>query len=67
MIKQIEEKKKAKLLQAQEQDRALFDFDEEINNLAEVEERYPVQPLPTVVEPEKPPVEEKKVNIPKRF
>lgn len=34
--------KKLKYEKAQELDKALFDFDEEINNLEEVEDRYPV-------------------------
>ena len=32
---------KEKIDKAREQDRALFDFDEDIDNLEEVDERYP--------------------------
>ena len=35
-----------KINQAREQDRALFDFDEDINNLEEVKERYPAAGVP---------------------
>ena len=33
---------KTKLEKAKEVDKALFDFDEDINNLEDVEDRYPI-------------------------
>ena len=44
--KEQEDAKMKKINQAREQDRALFDFDEDINNLEEVKERYPAVAVP---------------------
>ena len=43
--KRHEQAKAEKLQQIQEHERALFDFDEEIDHLQEVHERYPGMPL----------------------
>ena len=63
--KQQEDLKQEKLNQALEHDRALFDFDEDINNLEEVKERYPAVAVPNFIkEDEEKPVDERQEEEP---